>query len=332
MNGETTVVVSGTPSLSTTADSSSTVAGNPYSITVASGTLSAANYSFAFANGVLSVTPASVVNGLTSSANPSPTGSNVTFTATLSSVLPSTGIPTGRVQFKADGSSLGSPAPLSSGAASLTSSSLSHGTHTITAEYAGDGNFFGSTNDLGSGQIIDIRPVALSANYSRLANSSLKIFIPDLITNYTSDADGDPRTVVSVGSGTNGATIFMSGDWICYQPSDTDPNRNAPDQFDYTITDGFAGCLATNHISVLVNQTSAAPARLTGIMVVTNAIKINFTGSPGYTYRLQRALTLLASNTVWVDLGAVTPDSLGKGQFIDAHPSADHAFYRMVWP
>src|SRR5206468_2702872 len=162
-----------------------TVAGSPYPISTALGTLSAANYSFAFADGLLSITPASVVNGLTSSINPSPTGSNVTFTATLSALLPGSGTPSGGVQFKADGSPLGSPAALSSGVTRFTTSSLSHGTHTITAEYAGDGNFFGSTNDLGLGQIIDIPPAALPATYTRTANLSLKIFIPDLITNYT---------------------------------------------------------------------------------------------------------------------------------------------------
>jgi hypothetical protein len=53
VNGETAAVLSGSPSLSTTATASSP-AGN-YSITVSQGTLAAANYSFTMVNGTLAV-------------------------------------------------------------------------------------------------------------------------------------------------------------------------------------------------------------------------------------------------------------------------------------
>src|SRR5207245_10429575 len=59
-NGETTDVLSGNPSLSTTATPGSPVAGGPYPITVTQGTLSAANYSFSFVNGSLTVTKATL--------------------------------------------------------------------------------------------------------------------------------------------------------------------------------------------------------------------------------------------------------------------------------
>ena len=76
-----------------------------------------------------------------------------TFTATLTAVSPGSGTPTGNVQFLADGAALGAPVTLSSGLASLTTNSLAHGTHAITAQYAGDGNFFGSTNTLNPNQV-----------------------------------------------------------------------------------------------------------------------------------------------------------------------------------
>jgi hypothetical protein len=59
VNGDTSSVVSGSPTLTTTATASSGV--GTYTITVTAGTLSAANYSFTFANGTLSVTPASLI-------------------------------------------------------------------------------------------------------------------------------------------------------------------------------------------------------------------------------------------------------------------------------
>src|SRR5205814_122291 len=59
-NGETfaTSGVTGSPSLATTATATSSVAGSPYTITAAVGTLAAGNYSFSFAHGQLTVTPA----------------------------------------------------------------------------------------------------------------------------------------------------------------------------------------------------------------------------------------------------------------------------------
>ncbi|MCU1312099.1 MAG: hypothetical protein JWO20_3224 [Candidatus Angelobacter sp.] len=59
-NGETlaTSGVTGTPSTSTTATPASFVAGSPYAITAAIGSLASANYSFVFANGKLTITAA----------------------------------------------------------------------------------------------------------------------------------------------------------------------------------------------------------------------------------------------------------------------------------
>lgn len=85
---------------------------------------------------------------LASSANPSAFGQPVTFTAT---VTPSTAseTPTGTVQFSIDGRPFGSPVPLSGGrATSQPTSSLAPGSHTVTATYSGDSNFFGSSASL----------------------------------------------------------------------------------------------------------------------------------------------------------------------------------------
>ncbi len=58
VNGDTSSVVSGAPIVTTTATSSSHVAGSPYPITITAGTLSAANYSYStFVNNTLTITP-----------------------------------------------------------------------------------------------------------------------------------------------------------------------------------------------------------------------------------------------------------------------------------
>lgn len=58
VNGDTGAVISGNPSLTTTAAGTSAIGG--YIITAAPGSLSTANYSFAFVNGTLTITPATL--------------------------------------------------------------------------------------------------------------------------------------------------------------------------------------------------------------------------------------------------------------------------------
>src|ERR1019366_9187069 len=58
VNNDTSSALSGSPDFSTGADTNSAVDGSPYPINVSAGTLSAANYSFAFVDGQLTVTQA----------------------------------------------------------------------------------------------------------------------------------------------------------------------------------------------------------------------------------------------------------------------------------
>jgi hypothetical protein len=333
VNGEDATVISGAPQLSTTAMATSSVAGSPYAIAGALGSLSADNYNFGFVDGQLSISAASSSSAVASSANPACTGSNVTFIATVAAVAPGSGNPNGAVQFKADGSVLGLAVTLSNGIASISSSSLSHGTHQITAEYSGDGNFLPSTNALGTSQIIDLPPTALLASYQRQFGSSLQIPIQDLLTNFTSDADGDALTLLSVGAGTNGATISISGDTIVYQPSATDPNRNTTDCFSYSISDGFSGGIATNKIRIDLTgpDPSSQPPWLSRIQIVSSNVILTFTGVAGYSYHIERTPAISSAGSSWTDIGSATTDNIGNAQFTDTSPIPGQGFYRVVW-
>jgi hypothetical protein len=91
-----------------------------------------------------SVARAASSTGLTSSANPIKKGHAVIFTATVTSVA---GPPTsGTVTFKDGTTVLGTGALNASGAATLTTASLSKGTHSITVVYGGTSNYNGSTS------------------------------------------------------------------------------------------------------------------------------------------------------------------------------------------
>jgi hypothetical protein len=112
------------------------------------------------------VNKTSTTTALTSSANPSVLGQSVTFTATVSPVVPGAGTATGTVTFLDGGSPIGT-GTLSGGLATFTSSALAAGSHTITTSYGGDGNFNGSTGSLtGNPQVVN------KANTTTLVTSS----------------------------------------------------------------------------------------------------------------------------------------------------------------
>jgi hypothetical protein len=95
-------------------------------------------------NGGQVVNQASTTTTVASSLNPSTYGQSVTFTATITPQYG--GQASGTVTFKDGSTTLGSAA-VSSNAASLTTSSLAAGTHSITAVYSGTSNFTGSTSN-----------------------------------------------------------------------------------------------------------------------------------------------------------------------------------------
>jgi len=142
VNGETISVVSGAPSLTTTAISTSPV--GTYPITAAAGTLAATNYSFtSFVNSILTITQANTLTTLTSSVNPSVLGQSVTLTATVIAISPGTGTPGSSVSFYND-KPLGT-VNVVGGQAVLTTTELALGTNTLRADYSGDTNYAASS-------------------------------------------------------------------------------------------------------------------------------------------------------------------------------------------
>jgi hypothetical protein len=82
---------------------------------------------------------------LVSSLNPSTFGQAVTFTATVSAVAPGSGIPSGTVVFL-DGTTVLGSRTLSGGQATFKTSTLSVGSHSITAKYQGSPQFNAQTS------------------------------------------------------------------------------------------------------------------------------------------------------------------------------------------
>jgi hypothetical protein len=106
---------------------------------------------------------------VTSSQNPSISGSTVTFTAAVGGTV---GVPTGTVTFSDGGTTLGSPVPLIDGSAQYPAATLSIGQHSITASYSGN-NYNGPSTSSALQQTVN--PVAVQAAFTSLTSPSAPI-------------------------------------------------------------------------------------------------------------------------------------------------------------
>jgi Pro-kumamolisin, activation domain/Bacterial Ig-like domain (group 3) len=99
------------------------------------------------------VDKAATSTGLVSSLNPSVSGDEVTFTATVTVNAPGAGTPGGTVTFMDGSTTLGTGTLNSKGKATFAISTLTEGTHSITAVYGGRSNFVASTSAALSQQV-----------------------------------------------------------------------------------------------------------------------------------------------------------------------------------
>jgi hypothetical protein len=145
-----------------------------------------------------------------SPASPQNLGTNVTFTATVSSGGSAVPSGAGSVQFKSDGSNLGSPVTVGAGGqAQLSTTALPAGTHAITAVFSDGANYAGSTGGPLSYKIIgpaDNTSTALSANPST-ANQGDNVALTASVSDTTTPAT---KPVGSVQFYNNGVLIAGS--------------------------------------------------------------------------------------------------------------------------
>ena len=106
------------------------------------------NYNNASATVADTINAAQSAIALTSSLNPAPLGTIVTFTATVTSVSSPAITPTGLVEFSTNGVEFDGPVVLSGGTATMSTALLPQGSNTIVAQYLSSGNFFPSADSL----------------------------------------------------------------------------------------------------------------------------------------------------------------------------------------
>jgi hypothetical protein len=139
---------------------------------------------------------------LTSSANPSAPGQQVTFTATVTALPPGSGTPTGQVTFE-DGTTVIGQVPLNaSGVAAFSTSSLQAGIHTMTAVYASDTNFAASSGSVAQ----SVQNSAATTTTTATSSPNPSTFgQPVTFTSTTTYSGGVPAGAVTF---TEGATVW----------------------------------------------------------------------------------------------------------------------------
>jgi len=159
---------------------------------------------------VNSPTDIATTTAVISSANPSIYGNPVTFTAT---VAPASGtvVPTGTVQFLVDGTALDSPVTVTPGvspngtASSIATSTLTVGTHTVTAEYAAGSGFGSSIGTLSGGQTVNPATTTTTLVLSSGANPST--YGDSLSFDVTVSGANPTGAVTLKDGGTSGTTL-----------------------------------------------------------------------------------------------------------------------------
>jgi hypothetical protein len=165
---------------------------------------------------------ASTTLSLTSNINPSSYNQAVTFTA---SVTPQFGgSATGTVTFKDGANALGT-ATVSSNQATITVSTLTVGTHSITAAYSGDANFTGSS----SGTLSQVVTKAITT--TAMVSSPNPAFVTQTITytaTVTSQYGAAVSGIVTFKAGTNslGSVALVNGQASVNTSFSTSGNRS----------------------------------------------------------------------------------------------------------
>ena len=258
---------------------------------------------------------------LVSSENPSGYKDAVSFSAETATTA------TGNVLFLTNGVVFDTETLAGTGiATSMPLATLPRGTNTITAAYAGDSNYVGSTNTLDQ-VVTNHPPVAGVYTLSRTPGTKLHI-LWSAVSSVWSDPDGDALSVAWVSLvSTNGITVQTNSQQVLY----SNP-ANVGDQFAYAITDGYGGS-ATNVINISVNPfTTVSTGRSTAAPSVRNgSTTVSFYGIIGFTYEIQRTIDLVN----WVNISTNTVGPGGIITFTDTFsdlsgPPAS-AYYRLAW-
>jgi M6 family metalloprotease-like protein len=166
-------------------------------------------------------------------------------------------------------------------------------------------------------------PVAFPLSFNRASGTTLRIPLSYVLTNFTSDPDGDLTAMTGLGASTNGTPITTNAVYVFFTPT-----NSVSESFTYTIHDvrnyrpGDTVRTATNWINITV--TNAVSSALS-VASSGGRIDIHFAGVPGYAYDVECSTNLSAWTVVWT----TNVPAHGLWIFTDPNPPQPSAFYRL---
>jgi hypothetical protein len=202
----------------------------------------------------------STSTALTLSPDPSSVGQAVTLTATVKAASPGSGTPTGGVTFMSGTTSLGSANLNSNGVATTTTMNIPLGTNTITAQYAGDTNFFGSNTTQTQTVTQGTTTVTLTASVTNPVSSQLVQFTATVapvspattaatgMVNFFADGVSIGSATLSSGKATVSTTTLALGDHTITADYQGDSNYPSNTSSPLAITVGDSNELFLNQV------------------------------------------------------------------------------------
>jgi hypothetical protein len=289
------------------------------------------NYNTATASTTRAVTKLSPSSTLTSSANPSAFGANVTFTDTLPTTV------TGTVTFTAGASTVLGTSNVVNGVATISTSTLNVGNTTITATYNGDGNNNTSVASLvqAVNKSTPTMTLASSANPS-LFNQSVTFTatLPSGATGNVSFSSG----ATSLGTGTiaNGvATITTSSlpvgsNPISAQYSGDSNNDTASANLTQVVNKATPTVTVTTSGPSIwgnpVNITATVPSGVTGTIAFTSGAQSLGSGNiSGGTVTITTSSLPVGNDTITATYGGDTNNNSATGTVIQIVSKASPA-------
>jgi hypothetical protein len=256
------------------------------------------------------VTASTASTTLASSNNPSSLGAPVTFTATVSPGA------TGTVTFRDGGSTIGSATLNGSGQAALTTSALAIGSHSMTAAYSGDANFFASTSPALTQSVVQ------SASTTALTSSANPSPVGAAVT-FTATVTGSGGTPTGSVTFRDGATTLGTSSLNGSGQATFTTSSLAPGS--HSITGAYGGdtnfaastspALTQNaglNASTTALATTPNPSA-TGAPVTLTATVTGSSGTPTGTVTFTDGGTVIGTSALASGVASVTISSLSTG-------------------
>lgn len=261
------------------------------------------------------VSNAATSSVVASSVNPSLSGSAVTFTATVTATPPATGTPTGNVNFFDGATNIGSGSLNGSGQASTTLSTLTPGTHSITAGFVGSANFATSTSTAIT-QTVNQAPAITSA--------AMDVFPPGVPHSFIVTTTGFPTGATMVISKTGalppGLSFVNNNDGTATISGTPSGSGNFP--IVITANNGVAPNATQNFTITLQSAPVFTSATTTTFTVgVSGTFTVTTSASPAVT-TITRSGAALPGGVTFVDNGNGTATLSGTPAAGTAGPYA----------